>query len=1208
MEWLFILVLAAVAVWQGARIGALSERIRELETRLGARAAESPATEHVPAASSPQADDAAGKMPALQEEPLLLDQPLPPDEFEPLLLDQPIADDELLLDTPLPDASNDDEPPPPEPQAAPIAEPARAARALPQLKPGFRFDQWLAEKGFAWIAGSALALGAIFLVSFATQQRWFTPQVQLVCALALGAALLAASEWARRVSLRRPPGHPLVAALLAGGGVVAFYATAWAAHGLYNFIEYPAAAALLSLCALILIGLSFLHGQAIGVLAIVAALVAPPLTHEPLWPSLALTLYVTAVGAAGFTLAAIRRWSWVALGALAGFYFWYWAALAIDEIQRALVLLSIASFGAVALALRPPLKDEPESTLSWQRVHAIGPTIGVAVSSVFLVWVWAAVAPAAADRALGPALISVFHVALAAYAVRGRVVIAPALVVAIVALVFGAITYLRAREYFGPLGWSLYPSLLGAGFAVVICAIGARPHRDWRVTTAAAGAIGAALLTALAVFTRPELNAVGAWAPLFAGALLLFAAAWHAERDGAAPRTERVIDFWAGAGAALVLLGVESAFPPEARAAAHGGAALMFASAFAWRGWRVLRYAALAAAAITIAHALSPSLIGAALAGVIPIWGALVIILVAAILLFGAAYFATAEPRSAYGEALSGAGVITVLIGVFLLLRWFASRDGAPLDAFTESALRVLALMTAGHIMMARPGQQLGLIGHWRGHVLLGLGLAYTLLAPGLAINPWWGAAPARVSGPLLLDSLTLAFAAPAAIALAAARRLYLSQRTFARIYAIAGGVLALFWSVLAVRRAAHGDQMADAPVALLEGSAYALIFLGGALAIAIFARMRAVKHADGPFTQDLLRAMRAIAWGGLVIAGFLLLMGYHPWWGAHDSAATDQLQTGLAVCAQAIAVGLALALGRALSVSRQTEPARFAAASAALMFAWSFGHAAIRWLCHAGAMDDGAPFAGLEGFAHALWPLIFVLAGSALTARAPGRDTIRAYLHDLQALWSAAIWPALGFAALGLWLLFNPWWGANPATIANGLSPAIAFGCFALAAWLSLEAMHVPHLRGAIWFERIATIACIVHVLTAATLAVRWLHHGAAMSTAPAGDVELWVYSAVWALFGAAVFWLGLRRNDALIRWSGLVILLLTTIYVYFLIFTRLTGFIRALTAIGLAVVLFVVAWLARTYQPTPKPTDLVNVTPGARRERRYGRRQRSP
>ncbi|HYD72965.1 MAG TPA: hypothetical protein VEF55_07485, partial [Candidatus Binatia bacterium] len=135
---------------------------------------------------------------------------------------------------------------------------------------------------------------------------------------------------------------------------------------------------------------------------------------------------------------------------------------------------------------------------------------------------------------------------------------------------------------------------------------------------------------------------------------------------------ERVIDLWAGAAAVLALLGVESAFPVEARAAAHAGTALMFASAFAWRGWRVLRYASLAAAAIAIAHALSPPLTGAALAGQIPIWGALVVLLVAALFLFGAGYFLSAG-SIAFGEVLSIAGASTILIGAALLLRRFGA-------------------------------------------------------------------------------------------------------------------------------------------------------------------------------------------------------------------------------------------------------------------------------------------------------------------------------------------------------------------------------------------------------------------------------------------------------------------------------------------------------------------------------------------------------
>jgi uncharacterized membrane protein len=1196
MAWLFILALAAVAVWQSVHLRALGRRVADLERRLdeALRAAPAPAA----APGAPAATSAPG---AEDAEPLLLDRPLPADAREPLVLDQPLAEDELLLDTPLPAPSNDDEPPRPS-----VAEPARVAAALPsppRASSDFRLDQWLAERGLAWLAGGALALGLIFLVSFAAQQRWFTPQVQLACALGLGALLLATSEWARRASLRRPPGHPLAAALLAGGGVVALYATTWAAHGLYGFIGYGAAAALLALCALILVGHSFLHGQALGVLAIIAALLAPSLAHAPLWSSGVLTLYVGAVAGAGFLLAAFRRWGWAALATIAGLYFWFAAAIAMDDMRRALALASLAALGGVSLAFRKPLPNETAEPLTWSQTHAHAPAITIVVSSVLLFWVWIAASQLPAGAVAAPAWVGSMFVALAAAAVRARVAAPAAIAVAIGMLVFGFATYQAAR--IGPTSTDFYPFILFASFVVAISALLARPPRDGVALTAGAGAIGAALLTMLAAFSARDWRGPEAWAALFAGAVVLFTAALYVAREGAASRTQRAVDFWAGAGAALVLLGVESAFPAEARSAAYAGAALLFACGFAWRGWRVLRLATLAAAALAIAQALGPSLVGAALTGAIPLWGALVIIAVAASLLFAAAYFATAEPRSNHGEALSAAGVIVILIGVFLTLRWFAAGGAASLDAFSESALRVIALMAAGHVVMARAGQDVGQIGRWRGHVLMGLGLLYALLAPTLAINPWWGASPATIAGPPLLDSLTLAFAAPAALSLAAARRLYASERTAGRVYAIAGGALALLWAVLAMRRAAQGDQLWGAPVGLLEGACYALLFLASALAIAMIARGRLAKHPEAPFTQDLGHAVRVSAWGALIAAALILLIARHPWWGGHDGAGA--LQTGLAVLAQLAAASFALALGRAMPPSPRAEPTRFAAAVAGLLFAWSFGHAAIRWLYHLPSMESGAPLIALEGLVHAVWPLVFVLAGAELASRAPGRGAVRAYLGDLQSLWGAAAWPALAFAVIGLWLIFNPWWGANPAAVATPLSAAAAIASLLLAAWLSALAPRVPHLRWQDWFARAATFACIVHLLVAATLAVRWLYHGAAMNAGVTVDLELWVYSAVWALFGAGLFALGLQRNNALLRWSGLALLLFTTLYVYFLIFTRLTGVIRALTAIGLAAVLFVVTWLARTYRPGPEAGDLANVTPAARRERRYGRRQRS-
>lgn len=1199
MEWLFILGLAGVAWWQAQRIGALTRKLDALERLLGVRPEATPR----PAEAAFAPPQPAPAPPVDDREPLLLDQPLPPEKEEP-----------LLLDTPLPEASNDDGGAP-SPAAAPLAPPLEHAPAAftPRAKapPNRRLEKWLAENGFAWLGGSLVVLGVAFLVNFAAQQGWFTPPLRLAAALLLGAALIGASEAARRAGLRKPPGHPLVAAMLAGAGVVAFYATTWAAHGVYNFIPWQTAALLLVLCATILVGLSFLHGQALGVLAIAAALLAPPLASMNVWPSAALTFYVVAVASAGFCVALLRRWSWVAIAAIAGLYFWYAAAIAADEWRRALALLAVASTGGVLVALRTPAAAEEKGVLAWPSAKRHLPNIAVCASSVFLLGIWIALASAPAGHIAGPACIGAFHIALAAAFVRLRILSPATLTIAIASLVIGLMAYLRWRFFYGPLGPMFYPTVLFASFAVAACALVARPHHSARRQVAAAGAIGSALLVAIAAFSRADWHGLTAWAALFSGAAILFAAAWRAAQSALNREADWAVDFWAGAGAALMLLGVESAFPDSVRTTAHAGAALLFAFGLAWRGWRALRFAAITAAVLTLAHALSPALIGAALAGSIPLGGALTVLAAAAALLYGAGYFAgRGDAQSQAREALSSAAVIVILIGAFTALRWFAAGGaGAPLDVLAETALQALTLLAAAHVVMPRATQAPGRIGALRGHVLMGAGLLYAFFIAGIALNPWWGASPASVAGPPLFNTLALAFAAPAAFAFAAAYRLYDRQRAAARAYAGAGASLALIWALSEIRYAFHAGETAGAPVGVFEGACYALAFLGGALGVAIAARMRAAKNPDRPFTQDLMRVMRGGAWFGIVVSGIILLLSRHPWWGVHFAGATEALESGLAVVAQAAAAAMALFLGRALSVARGPDATRFAAAALATMLAWSFGHAAIRWLHHGGAIDDAVAFAGLEGFAHALWPLVLVLAASEITARAPGRDTVRSYLYDLQAIWAVAIWPALAFAGLGLWLFFNPWRGAAPAEIGSPLSAAAALSVFLLAAWLSAIARRTPHVRFAGLFARVSTVACVAHLFAAATLVVRWLFHRNDMNAAPATEVEMWTYSAVWALFGAGVFWLGMRRRDPVLRWSALAILLATTAKVFLFDMARLSGVVRVASFIGLGLVLLAIAWAARRFgtPPPPGPGDLLTITPSARRERRYGRRQRS-
>jgi len=1216
LVWLVVIPLG-VWVWlQAQRIDALARRIAELELQLFATRA---APQTPPPAAAPVAPPAPAAPPA--------PEPAPPQEE--LLLTEVVPDDVLVLDNPIPEASNDDAdapamaaPGPPRPRMnspllldepviePPRAEPPRPPEPPPKPKaPPRRLDRWLAENGLAWVAGITISMAAIYLVSEASKAAWFTAPVRLASALVLGVLILGASEWARRVSRAKPPGHPLIAALLAGAGIVVFYATTWATHGIYHFIDWPAAAGLLLVCALALIGLSLLHGQALGVLAIALALLAPAIASESLWPSVALTAYVALVAAGGFALAMFKRWAWVSLVTVGGLYFWFFAAISAEDVRRALVLLSFASVGGALAALRAPVADERQKGLSWTAVNGLGPSIAVSISSVLLIWAWLAIAPIPVGLVGGPALISIFHVALAAAIVRERKASPATIAVAIGALALGFTAYLSA--YTAPLAPDFYRMALFAAAVCILCALLAKAHHSSRAVVAASGAIGAGLLIFFAASSSANWHSFVAWTPMFIGAALCFGAAWFAEKSAADAKTDFAIGWWAGAGAVLVLLGVESALPAEARTVGHAAAALLFVVGLVWRQWRVAGWAALTATALAVAQSLSPTLIGPTLLGEIALWLALIIYAASGVLLFtGSTIVRRSGANLEIAESMSAAAVIVALTGAFVALSWVAAGGvrGVALDEFTHTSLRVIALMAAGLTLLPRIHETPGIIGAWRGHVLLGLGLLYALVAPGLGINPWWGG-PGRavVNGLPILNALAIAFAAPAALAFLAANRLYTRNRLFARIYAIAGGVLAMLWLIMEIRHAFHSGSMAAPEIGLFEASCYGLAFLGFALLVAIVARVRARRNLLRPFTEDLMGAMRTVSWGGLGAAALIMLVAQHPIWGMHDSELSNAFSTMLAVLAQAVAMILALALGRALSRSKETDPARFAAASAAVLFAWSFGHCVIRWLHHRGYMDDGYPPGALEGFAHALWPLLLVIAAAQLTRFVPGRDTTRAYLYDLQAIWSAAIWPALGFCGLALWLIYNPWWGASPAQIPNGGAAALALGAYLAAAALSYVAPDVPHVRGMKWMVPAATIACAMHLFIAATLSVRWLYHGADMVTAPPYDWGLWFYSAVWAVFAATALGIGTMRNDPVLRWIGLAVFAATILKVFFIDTAELSGVIRAASFFGLGILAAIATWMARRMRPAPGPGDLVTVTPSARRERRRVRRRNS-
>jgi uncharacterized membrane protein len=250
-----------------------------------------------------------------------LARPMPPPER---------AEDEHEAPAPEPDvpeAAEVAEPPAAVPEP-PVTRPAAAAAAAAQRKASL--EQALGAKWSVWIGGAALALGAIFLVRFTIDQGLLTPGVRIVLGVILAAALCAVGEFLRR----REPGMvlpqlgvPYIPGILTAAGIIAGYATIYAAYALYGFVGPLPAFAGLGLVSLAALALAGLHGPALAGLGLAGSFITPALVSSSAPSAWALFGYLGFVSAAGYATARLRGWLWLAIsvtaGAVAWGFIWY---------------------------------------------------------------------------------------------------------------------------------------------------------------------------------------------------------------------------------------------------------------------------------------------------------------------------------------------------------------------------------------------------------------------------------------------------------------------------------------------------------------------------------------------------------------------------------------------------------------------------------------------------------------------------------------------------------------------------------------------------------------------------------------------------------------------------------------------------------------------------------------------------------------------
>lgn len=93
-------------------------------------------------------------------------------------------------------------------------------------------------------------------------------------------------------------------------------------------------------------------------------------------------------------------------------------------------------------------------------------------------------------------------------------------------------------------------------------------------------------------------------------------------------------------------------------------------------------------------------------------------------------------------------------------------------------------------------------------------------------------------------------------------------------------------------------------------------------------------------------------------------------------------------------------------------------------------------------------------------------------------------------------------------------------------------------------------------------------------SLEIRRLYHGPVMVSGPIYDVEQYTYSIAWLAFGVLLLVIGIAVNSQRARLASAVVIALTIAKVFLVDLSTLTGVYRALSFMGLGLVLVAIGW----------------------------------
>ena len=986
MVWL---ALVALTVWLVVQQNSLGELKREL-TELRRRFAE---PQRAPAATGITPAMEAAARAAADAPPVATLTPVP--VAATTIVEAAPTPVEVTESTPFATASS-----------APTATASRPRPPPAQPVNRATVERWLAENGLAWIGGSALVIGGAFLVGYAAEQGLFTPRLRIISAAALGLVMVGVGELIRRRKLAGFGENRLAAAIVTGAGAAVVYGTTWAAFDLYGFITGGVCAGLLAAIAWSLLGLAFIHGEALAVLAVGGAFVVPLISGGGTWSSEALTTYLGILIAAGVTVGWARGWFATLWATLAGAAAWALLATIEQESLKAL-LLGLEPLAAMA-------------TLAFVRPRALPGPVGpgaviFASGATFLALIMAY----AQGHPMMVGVIAAF--ALPAFAAallqRGQ---APAWILAAPGAAFTLAAAAARLDGYQSLTlteiWCLQVLALDA----------ASLWAAWGGERRAMSGVGALSSLALALVAGAGIG-VGTLAPL-GPAIACAALALGALRlatDRTRPTDQRALELWGGGSAAALLATIALGLSWRWAGLGFGLATLGLALAGRQLKWRSIAGSAAAGAGLALASLLTPSMLTHALGHG---WDAgfyLGVAIFIAVASYAGARIVVQE--RAASEALRTLSPLAALVGAFVFLRW-AAGGGTHLDGLTEASIRTFLIADAGLASLVRLATERTGFARWRGHALMAAAALHGLIFQVLLYNPRLGLFGDTVSGPPIFDSLAVAFAAPALVFGAAAWRIYRQERPAARTYAVIALISTVTWAFLEIRRLFHGPHLSGPLAAQLEAAEAVACSLVLLLIAVLIDRLRPAGETEAhPLRHDLGRVTSLFRWIAILFA--LLMPGLlsNPYW-APDPAiagwgALAATLAGYGLIVVLIGV-LALDADRA-GAPRQAELAADAAILAGLVFAGLL----VRTAFHGTNLSFAAGVGQLETWSYSAEAAVMGLAlvgfsrrGGRLFLRAGLAllllTTVKVFIVDTASL--SGVVRAGSFLALGVLLLLG--------------------------------------------------------------------------------------------------------------------------------------------------------------------------------------------